>query len=219
MLSNRRILAPIVLAMFLGILATGIALAADTKAEFASIDLEKAFDGYTKKVTLETQLAAEFAQVKQWFELRGDNKLLTDEEFNKLATLTGKTAPTDADKKDIQALKDLSKQRVQEFTTLQQKTSPTDVEKARLNELNAMGAKVEATIKDEVTKKQDDLNKKRADLSQQVMKDVQAMVETVAKDKGLVMVFNKSVGDSGLNLVLYCNLDITDEVLKRLNKK
>jgi outer membrane protein len=215
------IIAILISGLFLGTLVCGsAALAADAKATgqvLGTVDVEKAFNGYEKKKQLEGELMTSYEQMKQKLELRNANKLLTAEECSQLAELKLKAKPIDADTKKIEELTNLSKQREQEFQTLQQKTAPTDAEKTRLTQLQDQIKNADAALKDEETKYQEELNKKRVDLSVQIMQEVNTAVAAVAKEKGLSLVFNKSAGEPGL--VIYSNLDITDEVLKKLNKK
>lgn len=218
MLSVRKIAVSVMFALILGVVVSGLAMAADQKQEFGTIDLEKAFDSYDKKVQLENDLAGEVAKVQKSFDLHKNNYLLTDDDFNQLSALATKDKPSDDEQKKIDALKATEKQLELEFTALQQKTAPTDTDKTRFNELNGRAEKVKTTLTDEIKKKEDEFNKKRVSLSQEIMTDVNTVVSTVAKEKNLSMVFNKSaVGDQ--TLVIYSNNDITDEVIKRLNKK
>ena len=219
MISHRKVLVCAVLSILLSGLAVGLAAAApdaSKSAQFATVDLERAFDSYNKKETLEKELATEFGQVKAWFDLRADNKLLSDEDFNQLVALKGKAQPTDEEKKKTDDITNRSKQLEQEFTSLQQKSGPTPEESARLKDLQAQINRIDATLKEESKKKDEELGRKRVELSRQVMKDVEAVVSTVAQSKGLAMVFNKPTAEPGL--VVYSSLDITDEVIKKLNK-
>jgi Skp family chaperone for outer membrane proteins len=209
-----------VLGVFAVALAGGMAFAADAKATgpvFAVVDVEKAFDGSEKKQTLEKELAAYLKGIEDWFQLRSTNKLLTPEEFTQLTELRNKPKQEEADKKKIDEFLALSKQREQEFQTLQQKQGATDAEKARLKELQDQITKTDASMQEEEKKRQVEWTNKKIELSKQVMADVEAAVADVAKEKGLTMVFNKAIGEPGL--VVYANIEITDEVLKKVNKK
>lgn len=220
MRNSRGIIAILISGLFLGTLACGSAApAADAKAGqlLGTVDVEQAFNGYEKKKQLEGELMTSYEQMRQRLELRNSNKLLTAAECGQLAELKLKAKPTDADAKKIEELTNLSKQREQEFQSLQQKAAPTDAEKTRLTQLQDQIKSTDAALKDDEVKYQEELNKKRVDLSVQIMQDVNTAVAAVAKEKGLSLVFNKSAGEPGL--VIYSNLDITDDVLKKLNKK
>lgn len=216
----RAIIGIALLSAFVFAVSAGAIFAADPKAGtvlFATVDIEKAFDGSTKKAQLEQELQTYYRNIEQWFQLRNANKLLTAEEFAQLVELKNKPKQEEADKKKIDELLALSKQRDQELEALRQKQGATDAEKARLNELQEQMKKSETQMQEEEKKQQAELTKKRVELSKQVMTDVDAAVAAVAKEKGLTIVFNKSAGEPGL--VVYSSLDITDEVLKRLQKK
>lgn len=214
------IIAVLISGLILGALACPPASAADAKTTtqvLGTVDVEQAFNGYEKKKQLEQELMSLYDQAKQKLELRQANKLLTTEEFTQLADLKVKPKPTDVETKKIEELANTSKQRDQELNSLQQKTTPTDAEKTRLAELTSQLAKTDAAIKEDESKYQDDLNKRRIELSGQIMQDVNTAVSAIAKEKGLSIVFNKSVGEP--NLIIYSSLDITEDVLKKLNKK
>lgn len=219
MLKSRGILAILALGLFLSVFTGGSSFAADVKAtaSFGTVDVEKAFDNYDKKKQLDQELMNYADQLKQKLDLRKTNKLLKPEEFNQLAELKVKPNPTDDEKKKIEDFLALSKQREQELQALQQKQDTTDVEKARLKELTDQSANTDAALKEELGKSQNDLAGKQIDLSRQVMQEVEAAIAEVAKAKGLTIVFNKSASEPGL--IAYSSLDITDEVLKKLNKK
>ena len=218
MLKLRGILAVIIFGLFLSALASSLALAADAKpVTFGSVDVEKAFNGCEKKTQLEQDLAGQVAQLKQWYELKSSNKLLAPEEFKQLVDLKAKPNQNEADKKNIGELLALSKQRDGAFQALQQKSNLTDAEKTQLASLQEQVRQCDSSIAEEQGKRVEELGEKRVELSKQVMQEVEAAVVAVAKEKGLAMVFAKSVGE--YTFVVYSNVDITDEVLKRLNKK
>jgi Skp family chaperone for outer membrane proteins len=184
---------------------------------FGSVNLDKVLSSYDKKQTYDQQLQAYQAQLEQRLELRGTNKLLTTEEFNQLADLIAKANPADTDKNKIEELQNLAKQRDQEYQSLQQKPNATDAEKAQLKDLQAKIDKAAAEFDDSKAKSESDLSKKYNELSEQLTKEVEAAVAAVAKEKNLAMVFSKSLGRT--ELVVYSSNDITDDVIKKLNKK
>lgn len=216
----RGVFAVIITGLILGVLAAGAGIAADAKSTvpvFAIVDFGKAFDGYEKKKTLEgdLKLAAQQAQMK--LDLRIANKLLTTEEYAQLVELKLKAKPTDVELKKIDEILNLSKQREQELLSLQQKNPPNDADKLRLAQLGDQIKKSEQEHKDVGTKYDADLTKQSMDLSAQLIQDLNVAVAAIAKEKGITVVFNKSSTDAVI--VVYCSLDITDDVLKRINKK
>lgn len=218
MLRLRGIIVLLMLGLLLSAYMGGPTLAADAKSgtSFGSVDVEKAFDGYDKKKQLDQELLVFADQLTLKYELRKTNRLLTADEFKQLADLTVKPNQNDADKKKIEELLAQSKQREQELQTLQQKQGATDAEKARLKELTDQATNADAVLKDETGKYQGDFAAKQVELSRQVMDEVDAAVAAVAKSKGLSMVFNKNIGD--IRFIIFSSVDITDEVLKKLNK-
>lgn len=209
----------IALVAIIGIVLSILTVAPARSAEaqvFAAIDLDKAFNDYTKKQDLDKQFQSEVQGIQSKLELRQTHSLLNTTEFEELSTLKAKVKPTDAEKKRIEELETSSTQRVQELQALRQKTTPTDAEKTRMAALQDQTKQTDAELKEIARQADADLQKRRYELSKQVMDEVQAAVAAVAKSKGITMVFNKSVGETVL--VVFSTNDITDEVLKKLNK-
>ena len=125
--------------------------AADAKAApgaFGCVDMEAVFNSSQKKKDNDVKFQALIAQRKQQLDILQKNALLTTDEYNQLADLSAKPAPTDVEKAKIAELQNLSKTRDQEYQTLQQKKDATDPEKARLAELQNQIAQTNQTLKD-----------------------------------------------------------------------
>ncbi len=206
----------IIISIVLAIMLAGTASSAEAQV-FASIDIERAFNDYEKKQKLDADIMAELKSLQSRLELRQTNELLSNTEVDELAALKAKDKPTEADKKRIADIEATSMAREKELQDLRQKTTPTDAEKTRLAALQDQIKQTDTELKAAAKQADTDWQKKRYELSKQVMDDVQAQVAAVAKAKGITMVFNKSAGET--ILVVFSANDITDEVLKRLNKK
>ena len=220
MLKSRGILAVLVSVFILAIIAN-FAVAAEVKPStglvFGTADADSVFKDYTKRQQLYSDLDALKAKLEGELELRNANRLLTDDEFKQLVDLQAKAAKTDAEQKKIDELLATSKQRDQDLQTLQQKSDATDAEKAQRTELENRLKTVQQALQDNKTKFEDELNKRLIDANKLVTADIETAVAAVAKEKGLSVVFNKSFGAA--EFVLYSSVDITPDVLKKLNKK
>ena len=207
------------LALLLGALAGDPASAADanTAVAIGSIDADRVFNEYEKRIQLYQNLANLKAELEQKLALRNDNLLLTDAEFKQLLDLKLNPKQQEADAKKIEELLAISRQRDKELETLQQKQDATDAEKARRTELANQKNNVTKALEDERENYQTELDKQTIEANREVALDVQTAVADVAKNKNLAIVFNKSFG--AIEFVLYSSNDITDDVLKRLNKK
>lgn len=144
--------------------------------------------------------------------------LLTPGDQDTLAKLLQKDAATPADmskqeKDQMQALKTKHDNLVKEYQELLGKpngqTTPQDSD--RLTALGKLKNDSELRIKNktsdataEITKAQDEYNLK-------IDKDVRDALNKVAKEKGMNLVFSSQV-------VLFADVDITDDVIKHLNK-
>lgn len=217
---SRGILAVLVLGSLLAAAVASPVFAADAKSAglvFGTADADSLFKDYTKTQQLYSELDALKAKLEGQLEMRNSNRLLTDDEFKQLVDLQAKPQKTEAEQKKIDELLATSKQRDQDLQTLQQKADATDAEKAQRTELENRLRTVQQALQTDKTKFEDELNERLIDTNKQVTEDIETAVSAVAKEKGLAVVFNKSFGAA--QFVLYSNLDITPDVLKKLNKK
>lgn len=220
MWKSRGILAALIVSLILGILSGNAAFPADAKAATSAIgsaDANTLFNEYDKRKQSYQELETLQAKLEAQLELRNGNRLLTDEEFKTLVDLETKPQKQEADKQKIEELRALSKQRDQELQALQQKQDATEEEKAKRRELENRLKNVNEILQQDKGKFEKELNTKFLEVNEEVTKDIEAAVAAVAKDKGLAIVFNKSFGAA--EFVLYSSVDITDAVLKKLNKK
>jgi len=184
---------------------------------FACVDVQKVMSGYNKGKEIDDQFRTLVQNLQTKLKLRQANKLLTDEEFKQLADLKVLDKPTADDQKKIESLTATSNQREQEFTTLQQKPNATDAEKAKLKEYQDRIDKANAALASDQEKYQADLTKQDADNQRQNTEAIETAVSAVAKDKGIAMVFTKTIGP--YPIVMYASTDISEDVIKKLNKK
>lgn len=124
------------------------------------------------------------------------------------ANKTQLTQEEQASKKRIEAA---SKTLFDEFQGLQQKQQSTPGETARLRELTHLDTETVKRIKDRQTSAQEELQKQANDARLKIDTDIKDAIHAVAKAKGFNLVFSSEV-------LLYCDNDLTDEVVKKLNK-
>jgi Skp family chaperone for outer membrane proteins len=189
------------------------AIADPAAPTFGSVDLQKIQDGYAKRDDLDKSIQAVGNDLQTRFTEQQNSAMLSTDDQEKLGAVLAKAAAdrTDADRAAITQLETKSSQDAQELAGLQQKASLTDADKARLTTLTAeqqAGKQAIQQVHDEYM----DLIKKQQD---KVAGDFTALVKSaiaeVAKDRGLSIVFDST-------LAIYCANDITDDVLKKLNK-
>jgi len=215
----RGIITITVLAGVLSACLGGALAAAEAKVPipFGTVDIEKAYAGYQKSAQIREELKAAYDKANLKLDLMKANKLLTQEEITELVDLNTKDKQTDADKARISVLLDASKNRDQELQTLEQKQDATDAEKARRQELLDQRKKSEDAHKKAFETYQKDLGTQENELLAAAKKDIVDAVAAVAKDKSIAIVFNRSIGLA--DFIVYSSVDITDDVVKRLNKK
>ena len=178
---------------------------------FGSVNIAKITAGYTKKEALDSQIRDLNERLSARIKVQADSGMLSRDQQQRYSTLLALAAPTDKDRAEITALKASSAQDAQELAALQQKQNPSDAEKARLGILTAAqqtGRQALSEVNDQYTEQLKSVAEK---ISTQFNDTVRAAVAAVAHEKGLALVFTSDVA-------IYSANDITDDVLKHLNK-
>jgi Skp family chaperone for outer membrane proteins len=184
---------------------------------FGTVDIDKAYIGYEKSATIKTEMKAAYDRAQLRLDLMKANKLLAQSEIEELVTLSTKPKQEAADKTRMDALLNDSKTRDQELQTLEQKQDATDAEKTRRQELLDQRKKSEEGYRKAYEQLQTELNTKEAEFLSAARKDIVDAVSAIAKEKAIHIVFNRSIGVN--DFVIYSALDITEDVIKKLNKK
>ncbi len=143
------------------------------------------------------------------------NSFLSEADQKALGDLTvqeGLPAGLDAAKKaQKQKLLDQNKKVFDEYTNLQSKQSPTPADNDRLREISRMAADTDRRIGEKKAEIQGQLEKQAQDIRTRMDLDVRTKLNEVAKKDGINLVFSSEV-------LLYADNDLTDKVLKELNK-
>ncbi|MCW5934593.1 MAG: OmpH family outer membrane protein [Fimbriimonadia bacterium] len=141
------------------------------------------------------------------------NLLLKDDERQELyGVITSATAPTEAQQKRVQDITALSQQRAQELATLRQKPTPSETEKLALDQYTQMETKSREALQGLAQQLDAQLQDRLQKSRQEVRTQVKDAIAAVAKEKKITLVFDTEA-------VLFCDNDLTDEVIKRINKK
>jgi Skp family chaperone for outer membrane proteins len=176
-----------------------------------SINLDKILAGYTKKAALDGQIQDLNDKLTARFKEVSASDMLTRDQQQKYVALLDKASQSDADKAAITALKAQSKKDADELVALQQKQNPTHADKARLDTLTNQQQAARQSLQEIGEQYSEQIKAAQDKMSTQLTDTVSAAVAAVAKDKGLSAVFTSQIA-------IYTSNDITDDVLKKLNK-
>ena len=178
---------------------------------FGSVDIAKLQTDSSRKTKYDTELRALADRLDATFKAQAQSLMLSAADQNQLGTLLNTPRPTVADQAQITALQTKAAQAQAQLTDLQQKKDPTPGDTAQLGvltDLNNNGQKILSDIgagyQAQLKKLSDDDNKAFT----QIVKDA---IAAAAKERGLSMVFTSDVA-------VYTTNDITDDVIKRINK-
>jgi Skp family chaperone for outer membrane proteins len=139
-------------------------------------------------------------------------RFLDEKERAEVDQLRGIAAPTDEQKKQLNDYLATSKSREAQLRALQQNPNKSDQEKADADRLSKLSAKTDEDMDAMGEKLEGQLQAKADEISKKLTDTVSVAIEAVAKEKGYVAVVDKKA-------MLYGGTDVTDEVLKQLNKK
>lgn len=202
-----------VLPVVLGLAVMGAphCVRADSGPTFGNVDLNKIQQSYNKRADLEKNLQQIGDSLSSAMKVQAASDMLTVDEQKQLGQLLVKANPSDADRAAIAKLQSQSRDLANELVGLQQKQNLSDTEKARLESLTKkqQGGKaaldqVNADYTQQVQQAQEKASNQFADI-------VKAAIASVAKEKNLSVVFESGVA-------VYTANDITDDVVKKLNK-
>ena len=178
---------------------------------FGSVDIGKIQSESSKKAKYDTELHTLADRLDYSFKQQAASIMLSTAEQTELGTLLSKANQSDADKARITALQTQAAGAAKTLTDLQQKQNPTPADTTQLAALSAeyqAGQAALQKISDQYQGQLKTLNEKDA---AEFTQDVKAAISSVAKQQGLTVVFDSSVA-------VYTSNDITDEVVKRINK-
>ena len=178
---------------------------------FGSVDINKLQTQSTRKGKYDAELHALAAKLDATFKAQATSLMLSSADQNELGTLLNNPRPTDSDRARITALETKAAQASQQLIDLQQKKDPTPADTAQLGTLTDLsnnGQKIVQAIGDGY---QAQLKKLSDDDNAAFTQSVKDAINAAAQQRGLSVVFTSDIA-------VYTANDITDDVIKRINK-
>jgi Skp family chaperone for outer membrane proteins len=176
-----------------------------------SVDLSKLLAGYKKKADLDAQIQALSQKLDAQFKQQVGSDMLTKDEQTKLTALLSEANPSSPDQAQITALQQESASAAQALAALQQKANPSAADQAQLTALTQQHQAGQQALQDVADAYKAQVQAEQDTLSAQLSATVKTAITAVAQQHGLALVFDSQ-------FAIYCSNDITDEVLKQLNK-
>ncbi len=176
----------------------------------AYVDMDKLSAGYKGMQDLNQQFQQFRAQKDAELERQHKARLLNDEERQEYLDLATVAAPTEQRDKRMKELEELSNQRERRLFTLREKKDRTPDEETEFQQLNAIYEKRMSELAKLQHERDQAVTAKYQELSKIITDSVDAAVKVVAEEKKLTIVLRKEV-------VLWGGVDITDDVLAKLN--
>ena len=176
-----------------------------------SVDITKLQTGSSRKTKYDTDLRTLADRLDATFKLQAQNLMLDLADQNELGTLLSGTRPSDSDRARITALETKATANTQRLVDLQQKKDPTPADTAQLGTLNDMNGNGQKIVQDIGAGYQARLKKLSDDDNTAFTQVVKDAINAVAQQRGLSVVFTSDIA-------VYSTNDITDDVIKRINK-
>ncbi len=183
---------------------------ADLLSSFGAVDVDKVREESAPAKAMQGQLQALFTKLQSLLEWRGAHLLLEDTEAAEYISTMMEDKPADAQKAKADELAKKATELNNTLSALRQKNPLSDQEKAELQRLSDLEKKSKENLGEFNRVLSQRFAERRDELSEEFAKDVLVAVEAVAKERKLALVFNKSS-------VLYAAVDITADVIKKLN--
>lgn len=178
---------------------------------FGSVDISKLQTDSSRKTKYDTELRALADRLDSTFKTQAQSLMLSTADQNELGTLLSKPRPTVADQAQITALQTKAAQAQTQLTNLQQKKDPTPADTQQLGTLTDLSNNSQKILSDIGAGYQAQLKKLSDDDNKAFTAIVKEAIAAAAKERGLSMVFTSDVA-------VYTTNDITDDVIKRINK-
>lgn len=179
--------------------------------KFGVVDLNKAVQdsemGKKNKDTLDNMVAAR----KGIIEFMSTNEVMTVEQATKLKNLSLKMPPTDAEKKDLDKVKEDVIAASKNFDVLNQKANPTEDDRKLLQEYNNRVQNTRSLRSEWGGDFQSELNDKQTDMINEAIRRADVAVKEVSKRDGYTVVFTVPGASA------YGANDVTEAVTKSLN--
>ncbi|MDW8052552.1 MAG: OmpH family outer membrane protein [Armatimonadota bacterium] len=180
---------------------------------FGIVDLERVRNESRFFKTRAEQLQALEARYVNAFQTLAEHLILNDAERQELTNLLLTEKPNDTQQQRIQQLTQTARQRAEELQRLRQKPELTETEKAALEQFTRMETRSREAL--ELTRQQfrQQIEQRARQLDEELSKALDEVVAQIAKERKLGVVFFKSA------FVAYAEVDITSEVIKRLDAR
>jgi Skp family chaperone for outer membrane proteins len=188
-----------------------LAAPAATGQVFGSVDISQLQEHSTRKTKYDTDLHALADRLDASFKQQAQSLMLSSADQNELGTLLNTPHPTDSDRARITALETKASQAADQLVALQQKKDPTPADTAQLGVLTDMNNNGQKIVQDVGAGYQTQLKALSDNDNKAFTQAVKDAIAAAARERGLTMVFTSDVA-------VFTTNDITDDVIKRLNK-
>ena len=153
-----------------------------------------------------------FVERENALQYLSQNRMMKKEEAEKFWALTLKATKTDAEKAELEKVKNAAAEAKKKFNDLQVKANPTDADLKLLDEYRNRQADIGEYAKKIVEETQNDMKDLRQKHINSLQDAFQSAIQEIGKRDGYGVIFDK-------NVVPFAANDVTDAVAKIATKK
>lgn len=195
-----------------GLVGSGAWAAAAVEPKIGVVDTQRIYSDASRIKQYREELDGFKQTLAAKLDIRAQNMMLDENEIRELIDLKVKVKPTDTETARIKAITDIERAKGEEFKKLQETKDINDQQKARLKELQDLEAKSKQTGNALIKDYEAQVQSKAGELQTKIDADLLAAVTKVAEAKALTMILDKAG-------VLFGGIDVTDDVMGRLERK
>ena len=176
-----------------------------------SVDINRLQVGSTRKAKYDADLRTLAERLEAALKTQATNLMLDLSDQNELGTLLTNSRPSTSDQARIATLEAKATANAQRLIDLQQAKSPTPADTAQLGQLNDLNSNGQKIVQDVAAGYQSRLKKLNDEDTAAFTQAVKEAITATAQQRGLTVVFTSDIA-------VYTTNDITDDVIKRINK-
>jgi Skp family chaperone for outer membrane proteins len=194
-------------ALVLGMAVSGFQPA---QAKFGTVDMQKILSDSATGKKIRDDMQTEFNLRQGLLEFVDTHKVLSMDQAGKLRDLTLKANPTDAEKSELQKVKDAIIADGKQYNALMVKQNITEAERTQLSEFNNRRNNIQQLLQQWNQEFSQELSELQDQKIDDVLRKARDQVQALGKKDGYSVVFPSNVAVYGAN-------DLTDAAIKAVD--
>ncbi len=179
-------------------------------AKFAIVDMQRVLTDSNAGKAVRDKLQTELNVRQGVLEFLQANRIATQQQAERLRTLSIKPSPTEAEKGELEQVKNAIKADTKKYNDLAAKPNPTEADRTQFTELQGRKQAVDQMLSDWHSQMMEELNQLETEKMGEITKKARDVVVAIGKKDGYSLIFPSSVAVYGSN-------DLTDAAIKAID--